>query len=56
MKTEKRLSPGDQRLKDRLKYFAWRREELLWLKNHRPDLPSELRVLIDARLREWVPR
>jgi hypothetical protein len=55
-KTQKCLKPGDQRLRDRLKHFAWRREELIWLKSHHPALPDELQVLIDARPRELAPR
>jgi hypothetical protein len=53
--TQKRLKAGDQWLRDRLKHFAWSREELIWLKTHHPALPNELRVLIDARLRELAP-
>ena len=50
-KAEKRLSTGDKRLKEKIVHYAWRREELLWLKRQRPDLPHELLTLIDARLR-----
>jgi hypothetical protein len=32
--TQKRLKPSDQRLKERLKYFAWSRDELLWLSTY----------------------
>jgi hypothetical protein len=54
-KAEKRLSTGDKRLKEKIVHYAWRREELLWLKRQ-PDLPHELLTLIDARLHGLAAR
>jgi hypothetical protein len=55
-KTKERLKPGDKKLRDRLKHYGWRREELLWLRAQREDWPHELLALIDARLREDANR
>jgi hypothetical protein len=49
---DKRPKPGEKKLRDRVLHYGWRPDELIWLRDHFPDLSHELRALIDVRLRE----